>query len=264
MGSGYLTGMNLPDILARIDERLEILALSQDKASSLAKKPDSIRNMRRALEEGRPMDVKIGTLNALAPVLETTAVWLFAGPGSGLANAEQPAGAASDIVTESPKRRFIRPLYGGVVEAGSFREVNDFEDPDRIIPDAEEDPRFPGVPIISFDVAGDSMNALQPTPILPGQRVIGIDFEGLGNRVPLRDGMVVIVEQSLNGGHLRERSVKQLEMHRDRTEFCPRSTNPKHKPIVVPFDTVDQGDEDGREVKVLAIVRQVISDLPTW
>ena len=206
------------------------------------------------------------TLNALAPVLGTTSIWLFAGAGPEELGGTSPtlAELVTEEVTPSPPRRFVRPLYGGVVEAGSFREVNDFEDPERVLPPVEEDPRFSGVPIISFDVAGDSMNALQPTPILPGQRVIGIDFEGLRNRVPLRDGMVVIVEQSLNGGHLRERSVKQLEMHRDRTEFCPRSTNAKHKPIVVPFDTVDQGDEDGREVKVLAIVRQVISDLPAW
>ena len=258
---------HLAEILTRIEKRLTATGLSASAASKAAGKSEAIRNLQRAVEDGSARQgMTTATINALAPVLGTTPIWLFAGAGP-----EEPGGTSpslADLVAEpatpSPVRRFVRPLYGGVVEAGSFREVNDFEDPDRIVPDAEEDPRFPGVPLISFDVAGDSMNALQPTPILPGQRVIGVDFEGLRNRVPLRDGMIVIVEQSLSGGHLRERSVKQLEMHRDRTEFCPRSSNPKHKPIVVPFDTVDQGDEDGREVKVLAIVRQVISDLPGW
>ena len=53
--------------------------------------------------------------------------------------------------------------------------------------------------------------------------------------------------------------MKQIEIHEDRTEFHPRSTNPKHKPIVVQRNfTAD----DGVEVEVIALVRRVVNDLP--
>lgn len=74
--------MELKDILRRIDERLKALGMSADAASKLAKKPDAIRNMRRAAEEnsGR-QGVSTATLATLAPVLETTFAWLATGQG---------------------------------------------------------------------------------------------------------------------------------------------------------------------------------------
>jgi hypothetical protein len=89
-------------------------------------------------------------------------------------------------------------------------------------------PNFLALPLYYFDVVGDSMNALKPRPICwrPSDR----------DRVrvtswasALRNGMVVVVEQTQQGGHLRERSVKQLEIFEDRYEFHPRSTNRKHE-----------------------------------
>ena len=259
--------MDLASILGRVEARLKATGLSADKASAEAGKPDAIRNLRRAVKNGASQGPAPATLNALAPVLKTTSVWLLAGAGPEVPGEASPPTetSADEITTMRVARQTVRPLYGGIVQAGSFHEANDFDDdPERMIPAEEVDKDFPEVPIISFDVAGDSMNDLKPMPILPGQRVIGVEFEGLRNRVELRDGMVVVVEQTLGGGHLRERSVKQLKMHRDRTEFWPRSTNPKHKPIVVSYEMVDQGSDDGREVKIIAIVRRVVHDMPNW
>jgi transcriptional regulator with XRE-family HTH domain len=148
----------------------------------------------------------------------------------------------------------------GTVEAGSFRRVDEFEDEGDFVELFEpRDKRFPDARQAYFDVAGDSMNALKPRPILDGDRVICIDYDDLKGRLPLRDGMVVVVEQTLAGGHIRERSIKQLELYTDRWEFHPRSTNPKHKPIVT---GVDLQADDGRTVEVIAIVRRVTNDLP--
>jgi SOS-response transcriptional repressor LexA len=72
----------LMDILARIDRRLTVVGLSDDAASKQAKAPDAIRNMRRAVDSGDPnKGVSTRTLEKLAPVLKTTATWLFSGLG---------------------------------------------------------------------------------------------------------------------------------------------------------------------------------------
>lgn len=207
------------------------------------------------------------TLQKLAVGLKTTPEWLaFGNDGGSLVATEAPdttqaVGVSGDL-TVAPLRKMVPAAYGGVVDAGSFRPADEFEDdPDRPKGYEPSDPDYPRATVVIFDVMGDSMNALQPRPILSGDKLICLDFESLHNRVELREGMVVVVEQRLNGGQLRERSVKQVEIYRDRHEFCPRSTNPRHKPIVVMDDT--QAD-DGREVQILAWVRAIRNDLPSY
>jgi hypothetical protein len=102
------------------------------------------------------------------------------------------------------------------------------------------------------------MNRASP-PLLPGGYVVCVDFEDLENRVPLRDGMKVVIERTKFGGHMREWSVKEVEIYGDRNEFHPRSDNPAHKPIVVPKDF--QSD-DGVEVRILALVRSIVYEEP--
>ena len=152
----------------------------------------------------------------------------------------------------------VRMQSGGTVEAGAFRPIDEFGDdiPEPIegLPEAG----FERTPHYYFDVAGDSVNDLKPRPIMQGDRVIALDYESLHGRVPLRDGMVLIIEQTINDGLLRERSIKQLEMYEDRHEFHPRSTNKKHKPIVVIHD---MEPEDGKMTRVLAWVRRVENTL---
>jgi hypothetical protein len=210
---------------------------------------------------------KMETVRKLAEGLDTTPEWLAYGIGDPTSSSKElvlrphhePPIAGS--ATQIPNSLFVRAAYGGVVEAGSFREVDEVGEPEQAFFVEMADREYPDVPLITFTVAGDSMNDLKPHPLLPGQRVVCLDFEGLKNRVPLRDGMVVVVEQTTGAGHLRERSVKQIELYRDRTEFCPRSTNPKHKPIVVPYQ---MEPDDGREVRILGIVRRVTIDMPGW
>lgn len=146
-----------------------------------------------------------------------------------------------------------------IVEAGAWREVDELnqEDPEWVTVPADD--KFPDATQRVYDVSGDSMNKLEPHPITPGSRIVGIDFDEIAGRSPLRDGLVVVVQRSRNGGQERELSVKQVAWFDDRIEFQPRSTNPKHKPIIVRHD---DWEDDGVEVKVAALVRDIIHRLP--
>jgi phage repressor protein C with HTH and peptisase S24 domain len=73
--------MELEDVLARVESRLAALGLSAHAASLAAKKPDAIRNLRRAVKNGDRRGITTETLVALAPVLKTTAAWLLEGVG---------------------------------------------------------------------------------------------------------------------------------------------------------------------------------------
>ncbi len=73
--------MSLKDVLSRIESRLFELGLSAHAASLAAKKPDAIRNLRRAVQNDDRRGITTETLVALAPVLQTTAAWLLEGVG---------------------------------------------------------------------------------------------------------------------------------------------------------------------------------------
>lgn len=148
----------------------------------------------------------------------------------------------------------------GHVAAGMFREIDDLDQSEPEVMWEPLDRDFPQARRMSFvvDPDGDSMNALKPRPINPGDTLVCVAFEDIADRVKLRDGLVVIVQRTRDGGHTREWSVKQVELYEDRIEFCPRSTNPRHKPIVVKRDA--KADE-GVAVEIIALVRAVRNDL---
>lgn len=146
----------------------------------------------------------------------------------------------------------------GAVEAGAFREVDDMDQSEPVRLSMPRDDKFPEARLVAFEVSGDSMNALEPRPIFPGDRLICVAYEDIARQVPLRDGMIVVVERLSLGGHVREWSVKQIELYNDRTEFHPRSRSAKHKPIVVDRDL--QAD-DGTEVRIIALVRRIVNDI---
>lgn len=90
--AGQSTGMgsSLREILERVDRRLAALdGLSANAASARAKKTDAIRNLRRAVKEGRE-GISTATITALAPVLETTVSWLMEGVGDEDAHPNRP------------------------------------------------------------------------------------------------------------------------------------------------------------------------------
>lgn len=147
----------------------------------------------------------------------------------------------------------------GKTEAGSFREVDEFDQSEPTYISVPRDRRFPNARQIAFEVEGDSMNALKPRPIFPGDVAVSVSYEDIASEATLRDGMTVIVQRTRDGGHTREWSVKQVEIYEDRIEFHPRSTNPKHKPIVILRDV--EADE-GTTVEIIGLVRRIVNDLP--
>lgn len=78
---GQITDMS-HDVLARVQQRLEVVKLTESAAALKAGLSDSaIRNVRRALKNGKDAKFSARTLEALAPILETTAAWLIEGTG---------------------------------------------------------------------------------------------------------------------------------------------------------------------------------------
>lgn len=161
--------------------------------------------------------------------------------------------AMRSTVSPATGNRVQIPITG-IVEAGAFREFDDSNQDEPEYVSAEADKRWPDARLVAMRVGGDSMNALKPIPILDGATIVCVDYEDIADRYPMRTGMIVVVQRVAMGGHIREWSVKQLEVRDDKYVFHPRSTNQKHKPIVV---TTDFGADDGMEVSVLALVRRI-------
>lgn len=172
---------------------------------------------------------------------------------------QQLPGSAPEV--SANKSGITLARVAGKVEAGSFREVDDFDqsEPDDLPVPA--DPIFPNARLLLFDVEGDSMNSLEPVPILPGSRVTAVAYEDIADRYPIRDGMIVVVERTRDGGLTREWSIKQVKYFPDRIEFHPRSKNRKHRPIVV---TNNLAADDGAQVEVIALVRGLYTPLGSF
>jgi len=165
-----------------------------------------------------------------------------------------PAGteAPGGFGQSAPVRKGLLPIpLVGRTAAGVFREVVEFEDAEPEYVFEPEDEDFPQARRFALTVEGDSMNAAQP-PIPDGARVICVDFEQTGQ--PYLEGMIVVIQRVREGGHLREWSVKEIELHDDEVWFCPRSTNSKYKPIKV---LNDPQDDQWQSLEVIGLVRDV-------
>ncbi len=133
---GYTTGMELEDVLSRIESRLKAVDLSAHAASLAAKRPDAIRNLKRAVKNHDRRGVTTETLMALAPVLKTTAAWLLEGIG------EPAPGNAVQVVGRIGAGAEILPEFEQIPPEGLY----EIEVPFPIANDA-----------IAFQVEGDSM-----------------------------------------------------------------------------------------------------------
>lgn len=155
---------------------------------------------------------------------------------------------------------FTTGVMVGPVRAGSWREVDELDQRERPQVILPADPDYPNAQVLVFEIEGDSMNDLSPVPLRPGAHVVCLAYRDIERYYPPRDGMVVVIERRRDGGHLREWSVKQVELHDDRVEFHPRSTNKEHKPIVIAMDSTA---DDGVEVEIIGLVRDVLFRLRT-
>lgn len=170
-----------------------------------------------------------------------------------------PAVSAKSKPQELTRRAGGRAPVVATVEAGAWREVDELDQDGGEWVTVPADDKFPDATQRVYDVSGDSMNRLEPIPITNGSRIVAVDYDEVASRVPLRDGLIVVVQRSRNGGQEREITVKQVAWFDDRIEFQPRSTNPKHKPIVVQHDS---WEDDGVQIAVVGLVRDIIHRLP--
>lgn len=240
--SGYLPGMTLGE---KIRAQRELLGLSQvDLAKRVGVSQVAIDKIERGkTRKSRYLPEVLASLGMPLDLISETV-----GNAASLESTVRRVPAAATSQT-----RII-----GKAKAGEFIAIEDLGDWDeqRFIEDAP-DPRFPNARRLAFEVEGDSMNALKPIPIPEGAIVSALALEDVQDRMPLRDGMIVVVERTRHGGLEREWSIKQLEIYEDRVEFHPRSTNPRHKPIVVERD--NEAD-DGTTVTIIAIVRRLVAE----
>jgi hypothetical protein len=151
--------MELEDVLARIETRLKVLGLSAHAASLAAKKPDAIRNLKRAVKSGDRRGITTETLVALAPVLKTTAAWLLEGVG------EAGTGTLAKVVGKIGAGAEILPEYEQIPPDGLFEITVPFPIPeDTIAFEVEGDsmwPRYdPGDVIICWKQSEDAENVL--------------------------------------------------------------------------------------------------------
>lgn len=195
----------------------------------------------------------------LATALDTSSEAIVAAMSGRAAPADNGLSAPTGSTVAPVDLGELVPVkIAGKVKAGEFiaiEDLGDWEEPEEFVD--TRDPRFPHARHLGFEVEGDSMNALKPRPIQDGDRLSALAYEDIADRYPLRDGMIVVVERTRHGGHEREWSVKQLEIYEDRMEFHPRSTNPRHKPIIIKRDSLA---DDGVTVEIIAIVRRLVAE----
>ncbi|MGH6847486.1 MAG: S24 family peptidase [Methylocella sp.] len=132
--------MKLDDILARIESRLLVLGLSAHAASLAAKRPDAIRNLKRAVKNNDRRGITTETLMALAPVLQTTAAWLLEGVG------DPASGNLVRVVGRIGAGAEIQPAFEQISPEGLPEGLYEIEVPFPVSTDA-----------LAFQVEGDGM-----------------------------------------------------------------------------------------------------------
>lgn len=221
----------------RVRERLTALDMNPFEA---ARRANLDRGYLSDLLSGKKRSVRGSALIALAETLDCDVGYLV---------------GAQDF-----PRSFVRANYGngkshalpfgGTVEAGAFREIDPTDQSEHDPVDLPPDPEFPENTQTVYAVAGDSMNA---AGIEPGMFVAAVSSDAyVAAHGALRDGQIVVVERLRNDGQERELTVKRLRIYEDRTELVPASTNPRHKPIVIPRN---HAADDGTQVRVTGVVR---------
>lgn len=202
---------------------------------------------------GKSRNPRSDTLNGIAKGLDVP-VSAFMKPT--FAELTSVTGAAARLESGSDDSELVvlhRAKAGTWVEAEL--DVDDYIRPPRPV---NRDPRFPKAQQWLELVDGDSINRL----INDGEYAIVVSAHDV-NYSPRR-GDLVVVERRRAGGHLRERSIKQIAFGPDEktVQLWPRSTNPKwNEPLTI----TDGADNlETLEVEIVGVVIGVYRDLPLW
>lgn len=210
----------------RLKLRMDMLSMNPTET---AKKAGLGASFVRDILRGKTRSPSADNLEKLAKALNTTVDW-FNG------DAEMSRSSA-----RNEKFEVNALAVKGIIQAGAWLDrsvIDDYDDDHETIPVAR-DPRFPHATQYGLMVHGDSMDKEYPD----GSYVTCVDFveSGLG----IRPGLTVHVER--RNGHLVEVTLKVIEIIDGQMALSPRSSNPKHKPLLLDGDS-------GTEIVVCGVV----------
>jgi transcriptional regulator with XRE-family HTH domain len=159
---------------------------------------------------GKSRDPGAGTLAAIAQELgvEVSALLL-----------DQPEVGTPALPKVKLAPRFLPVRYK--VQAGLWYEIDAEEAPEQVQLAVYPDPRYSRFPQWLEKVVGDSVNLKIP----PNHYAHVVDAIEMGYAP--KHGDWVVVERRRDQGAVRERTIKQIELHDGAILLCPRSSNPK-------------------------------------
>lgn len=228
----------MDEVRKRVDEALKRLGIDYKAASKLVGKNDAY--IQQYLKKGSPVRLPEDVRVKLARITNLTEQEL----------GKDPHLYSEDVATDIDEDEEDFLDFAGPIEAGSFREVDDLDQrlPGKV--KRMKDPRFLRARQYAFLVRGDSMDLKR---IFDGMYVATVDYVDYRNFSygDLRDGMLVVVERSEAEGSRRERTIKEIQLFRDRIELHPHSSNPKWEKIVIP---IGQDPAKNDTARVLAVV----------
>lgn len=141
----------------------------------------------------------------------------------------------------------------GVAEAGAFRKMVEFDQDISELPTilANKSVLYPKAKHFALLVRGDSMNAARPMPIIEGMHILCVDVTDAG--LEIESGKIYALRRTTDSGQTFECTVKRAMVFRDRYEFSPESTNPRHDRFVIPRGA-GRGDDTGAEIRAIGLV----------
>lgn len=195
----------------RITKRMERLHLNN---SQLGRLSGTSETFVRDILRGKSKNPGPEKLAKVAEALGTTLEWLVKG---------------EDGPIDRPPVEGLEVL--GDIQAGNWMDISLIDDGHRereVIPVAR-DPRFPKAAQYLLRVVGDSMNLKYP------EYSYVHCVEAIASGVKKRVGQVVHVER--HQGPLVEITLKEITEMNGRIVLSPRSSNPKHQPLVLDGDS---------------------------
>ena len=219
------------DMSAAADNRKQLIARIEGRIRELDTNPRAV-SVRAGLGVSAVHDIitdrnkrpSVPTIRAIARALEVDFGYLTGDQDTPRSNSDDVMAGAIRVV--------------GDAEAGAFRVMSDFTaelETDAPVIHAPFSKRHPKAKHWALKVRGDSMNATKPFPILEGMYVLCVDMSDADLSVD--NGEIYAVRRTMDGGQTYESTIKRARVFRDRVELVPESTNPTHKPFVIPRTT---------------------------
>ena len=238
---GTMTDPEETVLQRRVRERLDALGL---KAAPLAKSAGLGESFVRDILRGRTASPSAANLQKLAAALDTSAEYLL-----GETDDLLPASSVGPAVKLADAGQ---PTFAGYVNAGLWRPVDEYFQQDVV--DIPETVRrvsaYAKVRQYAYQAKGNSMDKVG---ISDGMWIVAADApDFIDTYRDLESGDLVVVQRSRFQGAERELTVKEIRYYRDRYELHPRSSDPAHRPIVVPHNHATTGDDV--EIKIVGVV----------